>query len=1661
MSAADLDPTTTVGAIRARQTPAVTEARPARRYKRPRPGQTPVTFQLLQCKHHAPSDGLLLTGRSAEGRHVTVLVPDPTYTFYLQHAQPFVDDADAAACLAQLEDLLAGFAETGYHVPSKGGDPAQDREACSVSRSFWPRRSRDGTEDRSRLRIKSWARADGVFRTMYGWTPPQERLQNLLEVRVGDPRLVRLYTQFIDSDEYLQAVGALPGGAHPGARFRAFQGATIEPELRLRMQQKITLGGWCALTRYYAKPAGLAPLYTDTYYVADGGIQALRPLPERTGTAPLKMVSFDIEAAGRNGRFPAARWNVARLYEYLNKECDVPPSQLRHARSKILARGRELLRASPEYEIAADARAALLDELTRLSFADLAARVVALAEDARQRSGTKGSKKIKTLAQAGVPTRTFRTVKEMRDTLSREYPHTLRAQIPSNTDTDPAFLIVAVEWIYGENHDLQFASQRAFLYRHPEQVAPYDRPPRHRLVPAAEAATLDPQSLPDQYRTLAVSEYRCEAEMIYAFVDDLHARRPDIVNTWNGLTFDIPFLYERIEFLKKHGTRADKAAIEAHGGGVNFGLVRGGQSYAREVTKTTNAGGDRAYLKVATDFLSHLDGQVVWENTSFGEREARGNKLDIVSESRLTYPGTKVPRRKLEVDVTKGGEYWREGGRRLWIFIAYCAVDARLPVQLLLKRGKISMAVGLARLANVSLHAVYNNGLQMKVVSMLAQEYYEHRGNCELLVEYGRRHSHWPDVWLRLLEQCGAAPPRLADYEEQDGTTPHAPQDEGGATKRASEDDGATLGNEPSTDDGDEEEDGGRGGLKRPPPERGEDDPHALAHKRLRRGGGGLKRPLPERDEDDLHAPARKRLRRTIVRKERKRTENVHVVDWVHTHPRFQPVPAGMKGYEGAHVFEPTRGFHHDLIATADFASLYPFIVISHYLSYMTFLTSYAIAYYGVPAHHYTTVPLGEASRIFCGESLYDPAEAAANEYPTSELKVAYFYANADNAFRNMLLRVYALRKKYKRDMAQWKVRKLVLQKGRDDRARQAWLEDPDALPGAEAYIENGAAFARLKTAVRAGADAYAALYDEALAAVGGSEVADPVAEADNQVSVANATQLACKFFINGAYGFTTSSAKIAMVPLMEIGAAVTSYGRVCIRSSAYAADHLTVPELVAAMARAARTEIEALVDEFNAGRDPEYPVRLVPLDDLAALAAEREVVRKQHAKHADKAVYTHGGDTDSVMLGYPRKYATREGPKVIKMATFVAAWIDQYMRDLMVLEQEKTSMQTLFFELKNYLMDQYGDAGILYKGFEPVRRDTLPFVRLTVVAMIMCILGKRLPPDSDRPAVPETHAERVLEAVAYARRRLLALARGEIPLAELTQSQQIRKLAYDAPPVAMGAVEKMQARGQRVQIGDRVLFVFRREGAIDEAKVLRRKARSYIKPDKARDLADDVTHVIANNVPLDYEYYYQNKVKNPLRKVLRHLLAPVRDYPTVVIGSSEAERKAVKERAAKVKKWQDRQVDRELFAEVDAFFARRRRIAYKDTLHRSQRQTALVIEYECPICADFFSVASFGRPQQAGQDGGICPGCQQKRGALVTETRRLADANAAATEEKLETCRDCIRRTGFEGDIAPEDCHKYFCSVFEARDALSITKKQLQQRLRNLGVTDPAQLEW
>ena len=68
---------------------------------------------------------------------------------------------------------------------------------------------------------------------------------------------------------------------------------------------------------------------------------------------------------------------------------------------------------------------------------------------------------------------------------------------------------------------------------------------------------------------------------------------------------------------------------------------------------------------------------------------------------------------------------------------------------------------------------------------------------------------------------------------------------------------------------------------------------------------------------------------------------------------------AGDDNYEGATVIDPIKGYYDVPIATLDFSSLYPSIMMAHNLCYTTLLQDGAVARLGLSADQYIRTPSG------------------------------------------------------------------------------------------------------------------------------------------------------------------------------------------------------------------------------------------------------------------------------------------------------------------------------------------------------------------------------------------------------------------------------------------------------------------------------------------------------------------------------------------------------------------------------------------------------------------------------------------------------------------------------------------------------------------------------
>lgn len=146
-------------------------------------------------------------------------------------------------------------------------------------------------------------------------------------------------------------------------------------------------------------------------------------------------------------------------------------------------------------------------------------------------------------------------------------------------------------------------------------------------------------------------------------------------------------------------------------------------------------------------------------------------------------------------------------------------------------------------------------------------------------------------------------------------------------------------------------------------------------------------------------------------------------------------------------------------------------------------------------------------------------------------------------------------------------------------------------------------------------------------------------------------------------------------------------------------------------------------------------------------------------------------------------------------------------------------------------------------KGLQVVRRDSCKFVRDTCKKLLETIL------ETSDPAT----------AISLARTAKEDLLEGKIDVGNLVLTKSLAA-DYKVPMPHVEVTKKMKDRnpGSEPQIGSRVPFV-----------IIKTKG------DRLFEKAEDPEWVIANNLKLDYEYYFEHQLKKPVEDLLEPLIDP------------------------------------------------------------------------------------------------------------------------------------------------------------------------------------------
>lgn len=233
-------------------------------------------------------------------------------------------------------------------------------------------------------------------------------------------------------------------------------------------------------------------------------------------------------------------------------------------------------------------------------------------------------------------------------------------------------------------------------------------------------------------------------------------------------------------------------------------------------------------------------------------------------------------------------------------------------------------------------------------------------------------------------------------------------------------------------------------------------------------------------------------------------------------------------------------------------------------------------------------------------------------------------------------------------------------------------------------------------------------------------------------------------------------------------------------------------------------------------------------------------------------------GDTDSIMVQFD--VGDKKGLEAIeyswKLGERASKEISSLFRSPNKLELEKVYCPYFLYSKKRYAAKMWvektspssGLREIVFdkidvKGLQIVRRDSCKFVRDTCKKLLETVL------ESSDPVT----------VVNMAREAKGELLEGKVSMSELVLTKSLAD-SYKVPMPHVEVVKKMKERnpGSEPQIGSRVPFVIIKN-----------------KHEKMFEKAEDPVWVEANNVPLDYEYYFEHQLKKPVEDLLEPLVPP------------------------------------------------------------------------------------------------------------------------------------------------------------------------------------------
>ena len=220
-------------------------------------------------------------------------------------------------------------------------------------------------------------------------------------------------------------------------------------------------------------------------------------------------------------------------------------------------------------------------------------------------------------------------------------------------------------------------------------------------------------------------------------------------------------------------------------------------------------------------------------------------------------------------------------------------------------------------------------------------------------------------------------------------------------------------------------------------------------------------------------------------------------------------------------------------------------------------------------------------------------------------------------------------------------------------------------------------------------------------------------------------------------------------------------------------------------------------------------------------------------------------GDTDSIMVNFGNITLQR----AMELGKEASIYVSSHFSKPISLEFEKCYYPYLLISKKRYAglywtnLDKHDKLDS--KGIETVRRDNCRLVQTVIDTCLKKILIER----------------NVNDAVNYVKSTISDLLLNRIDISQLVITKAMSKSGdeYVGKQAHVELAEKMKKRdaSSAPGLGDRVAYVIVKSS----------------KGSAAYERAEDPLYVLENNIPIDFNYYLENQLSNPLLRIFEPIL--------------------------------------------------------------------------------------------------------------------------------------------------------------------------------------------